>query len=102
MFYFEAQFREEEVLEIEEGSEGKLQKVPIEKVPFKKILTSISFLAVCYSGITVAALDFTIINMLPKYLKQVQNSNFLSDGLLRKGVEPLFFEKIIFLVLKDI
>ena len=42
--------REEEILEIEEGSEGAPQKVPIEKVPFRKIMTSVSFLAVCYSG----------------------------------------------------
>jgi len=42
----------EERAEIEAGSEGTETKIPFSAIPFRKIFTSVSFLAVCYSGIT--------------------------------------------------
>ena len=42
----------EEREEIEAGYDGSTTKIPFSDIPFRKILTSASFLAVCYSGIT--------------------------------------------------
>ena len=54
----------------------------LRQVPFKSILTSVPFWAVCYAGIAASVLMFMVIEMLPKYLSQVQHFDLLNDGFV--------------------
>ena len=47
----------EEKAEIEEGNEGVPTKIPFAAIPFRKVFSSPSFIAVCYSGITGRFVD---------------------------------------------
>jgi len=70
----------------------QVQKLEIRQYPIKSILTSLPFLSVIYSGIAGGFIDFTVISMLPKYIKQALGSDLLKTGI--ESSLPYLFQLI--------
>ena len=62
---------------------GYLEKLRITDVPWKEIMKNTSFWALVWTGFFVSVFDFVVINMLPKYLKYVQQFELTKVGNLR-------------------
>ena len=62
---------------------GYVEKLKITDIPVKDIVSSVSFWALVLTGFCISIFDFVVINMMPKYLKYVQQYSLSEVGYLR-------------------
>ena len=62
---------------------GYVEKLKITDIPVADIVKSVSFWAILLTGFCISIFDFVVINMMPKYLKYVQQYSLSEVGDLR-------------------